>query len=310
MTPLRQRMLDALQLRGMAKRTQQAYIEAVAALARHYGRSPERLDQAQVQDYLIHLIRERALATSSVNQAGCAFRFLYANVLGRDGAAFQIPLQRTPQALPELLSREELARLFAHARHPRAGALLMTAYGAGLRLSELCALRIRDLDSAADRMCIRVVNGKGGKDRYVPLAADLLAALRAYWGGIQPASLRPRSWLFGCVAHTGDELPPSAKTVQRWYYGARASAGIARQGGIHSLRHCYATHLLEAGVDLYSLSQWMGHSHLSTTTRYLRLVRPDTSAGTTAQPLALLSALPPRPSSGPSSNLVAQPLAH
>ena len=292
MTALRQRMLDALQLRGMAARTQQAYIGAVAALARHYARSPDQLDQAQVQDYLIHLIRERSLATASVNQAGCAFRFFYGTVLGQDGASFQIPLQRAPQALPELLSRQELARLFAHACHPRARLFLMTAYGAGLRLSELCGLRIRDVDSAADRMCIRVVHGKGGKDRYVPLAPDMLQAMREYWCSVRSAAACPRTWLFARAAGTREEAPPSAKTAQRWYYGARDAAGIARRGGIHTLRHCYATHLLEAGMDLYSISQWMGHSHVSTTTRYLRLVRPDTPDGARCAPLALLSALP------------------
>jgi integrase/recombinase XerD len=300
MTPLRQRMLDAMQLRGLAARTRQAYVDAVAALARHYGRSPEELDQAQVQDYLIYLIRDRALATSSVNQAGSAFRFLYGTVLELDGSAFQIPLQRTPQMLPELLSREELARLFDAARVPRARALLMTAYGTGLRLSELCNLRIRDIDSASDRMCVHVVLGKGAKDRYVPLAADMLRALREYWQGLQPAAARPHTWLFAQGGGTRDEVALSAKTAQRWYYAARYAAGIQRNGGIHTLRHCYATHLLEAGIDLYSISQWLGHSHVNTTTRYLRLVRPDTPDG--ARPggqhaMALLSTLPTLPTS-------------
>jgi integrase/recombinase XerD len=290
MTPLRQRMLDALQLRGLAQRTQQTYIDAVAALARYYRCSPDQLDQTQVQDYLIHLIRDRSLATSSVNQAGCAFRFLYGTVLGHDGAAFQIPLQRAPQALPEVLSREELARLFEHACHPRARLFLLTAYGAGLRLSELCNLRIRDLDSAADRMCIHVVHGKGGKDRYVPLAPDLLQALRGYWAAL-PLATRPHTWVFARMSGQ-QELPAEPKSAQKWYYRARAAAGITRQGGIHTLRHCYATHLLEAGMDLYSISQWLGHNHVSTTTRYLRLVRPGAPDSARRAPLSLLSALP------------------
>ncbi|CAN5224403.1 site-specific integrase [soil metagenome] len=298
MTPLRQQMLDAMQLRGLAVRTQEAYTGAVAGLARYYGRSPHELNQAQVQDYLIHLIRERSLATSSVNQAGSALRFFYGTVLGLDGSAFQVPLQRTPQMLPELLSRGELARLFAAARHPRARALLMTAYGTGLRVSELCNLRIRDIDSAPDRMCIHVVLGKGARDRYVPLSADLLQVLREYWKGVQPTAARPRHWLFARGGDACDDVPPATKTAQRWYYAARDAAGIERHGGIHTLRHCYATYLLDAGIDLYSISQWLGHSQVGTTTRYLRLVRPDTPDGARTggqHAMELLRTLPPLP---------------
>jgi integrase/recombinase XerD len=169
MTPLRQRMLDALELRGMAGRTQKAYIDAVARLARHYRRSPDRLTAEQVQAYLLHLLRERRLSRSSVNQYSCAYRFFYGAVLGLDGEAFQIPLGAAPQRLPEILSREELARLFAVARHAKSRTFLTVAYGTGLRVSELCHLRVADIDSHADRMCIRVEQGKGAKDRYVKL---------------------------------------------------------------------------------------------------------------------------------------------
>ena len=287
MTPLRQRMLDALVLRGMADRTQEAYVDAVARLARHYDRSPDRLDAAEVQHYLLHLLRERHLSRSSVNQYGCAYRFLYGTVLGLDGHAFQIPLAPAPQRLPEILSREELARLFAMARFPKSRTFLMLAYGTGLRLSELCHLRAEHIDSHADRMCIRVVQGKGSKDRYVPLAADVLQLLRDWWR----IASHPRPWLFG--AEHDPARPVDAKTAQRWYPAACARAGITKRGGIHTLRHCYATHLLEAGVDLYSLQQWLGHKHVSTTTRYLHLTRPDVPDGARREPLALLGALPP-----------------
>lgn len=286
MTPLRQRMLDALELRGMAARTREAYIDAVARLARHYRRSPDSLSDAEVQQYLLHLLRERRLARSSVNQYGCAYRFLYGTVLGLDGAAFQIPLAAAPQKLPEILSREELARLFAATRHAKARSFLMLAYGTGLRLSELCSLRVTDIDSAADRMCIRVVQGKGAKDRYVPLGADVLALLRQWW-----RLARPRQWLFAAARDAS--RPLDKKAPQRWYRAARADAGITKQGGIHGLRHAYATHLLEAGVDLYSLQQWLGHGHISTTTRYLHLVRPDVPDGARREPLNLLGALAP-----------------
>jgi integrase/recombinase XerD len=285
MTPLRQRMLDALVLRGMALRTQEAYIDAVSLLARHYRRSPDTLNADEVQAYLLYLLRDRQRSRSTVNQYGCAFRFFYGTVLGLDGEGFHIPLGIAPQRLPEILSREEIARLFAVTTRPCPRTFLMLAYGTGLRLSELIHLRVADIDSHADRMCIRVVQGKGGKDRYVPLADDVLQLLRAWW-----RSAHPRQWLFASRAQAAQ--PINDATAQKWYQAARADAGITKRGGIHTLRHCYATHLLEAGVDLYSLSQWLGHRHVSTTSRYLHLARPDVPDGARCAALKLLGALP------------------
>ena len=285
MTPLRQRMLDAMVLRGFAPRTQEAYIDAVKGLARYWRRSPELLSAQDVRGYLLHLINERRLARSSVNQYSCAFRFLYGRVLGLDGQAFQIPLAPAPQKLPEILSRQEIVRLFAQAPHAKARAFLQLAYGTGLRVSELCQLRVADIDSHADRMCIRVQQGKGRKDRYVPLAPDVLQVLRLRW-----LQAKPCQWMFSAARDAAQPLDAGA--AQRWYHHARQAAGITKSGGIHSLRHCHATHLLEAGVDLHSLSQWLGHSHVSTTTRYLHLVRPDVPDGARREPLNLLHALP------------------
>ncbi len=267
MTPLRQRMVDAMVLRGLALRTQQAYVSAVAQLARHYGRSPDGLDAAQVQAWLVHRIRERRLSYETIRQAVCAIRFLFMTVLGRPDEALSIPYPRTPQRQPEILSRDELARLFDAANGIRARTLLMTTYAAGLRLSEVCRLRLTDIDSAADRMCIRVVGGKGGKDRYTPLTVTLLEALRLYW-----RAYRPRHWLFPGTRDPSQPFNDSA--LQRIYHRSRERAGITKQGGVHTLRHCYATHLLEAGVDLATLSRLLGHGHLSTTQRYLHLARP------------------------------------
>jgi site-specific recombinase XerD len=278
-------MLDALVLRGMAVRTQETYIDAVARLARHYKRSPDTLSAEQVQEFLLHLLRERRLSRSTVNQYGCAFRFFYGSVLALDGQQFHIPLGAAPQRLPEILSREEIARLFAVTTRPAARTFLMLAYGTGLRLSELRHLRVADIDSHADRMCIRVVQGKGGKDRYVPLAQDVLQLLRSWWH-----SAHPRLWLF--AGHGDGSQPINDATAQKWYQAARSRAGITKRGGIHTLRHCYATHLLEAGADLHSLSQWLGHRHVSTTSRYLHLARPDAPDGARREPLKLLTALP------------------
>ena len=284
-SPLRQRMLDAMQLRGKAVRTQGAYVEAVAHLGSYFKCSPSRLSSQQVQDYLLYLLRERKRSRSTVNQYGCAYRFFYGTVLGWDGDAFQIPLAPAPQRLPEILSRQELARLFASACHDKARTFLQVAYGTGLRVSELCHLRPEHIDSHADRMCIRVEQGKGAKDRYVPLADDVLAVLRGHWRTARPAG----PWLFGALGNPSQPLNP--KNAQRWYGGARAAAGISKQGGIHSLRHAYATHLLEAGLDLYSLQQWLGHSYVSTTMRYLHLARPDQPDGARAKRMSLLDAL-------------------
>ena len=284
-SPLRQRMLDALQLRGMSPRTQETYVDAVARLARHYDRSPALLSADEVQAYLLYLLRERHLARASLNLYGCAFRFLYRTVLALDGETFQIPLGPAPQALPEVLAREELARLFDSACHAKARSFLQLAYGTGLRVSELCHLRVEHIDSHADRMCIHVVQGKGAKDRFVPLSPDTLAVARAWW---QVA--RPRGWLF--TSQRDPKLALDICVAQRWYRRACAHAGITKRGGIHTLRHCYATYLLEAGVDLHNLQQWLGHSHISTTMRYLHLARPDAPDAARRQPLALLSSLP------------------
>ncbi len=290
MTPLRQRMIDAMVLRGLAARTQETYLWNVAQLARHYRQSPERLSDEQVQAYLLFLLQERHLSRSTVNQASCSVRFLICDVLGQTERRLQIPMGRSPQRLPELLTRAEVAALLGAAGSLKARTLLMTAYASGLRVSELCALRGCDIDSAPDRMCIRVVQGKGGRDRYSLLTPDLLAQLRLYWRTCR-AHAAATGWLF--AGHHDPSRALDTSSAQRFYYLARDAAGIPKLGGIHTLRHCFATHLLESGVDLHSISQWLGHGQLSTTGRYLRMAQPGHSAG--AGPLALLSQLPQLP---------------
>jgi site-specific recombinase XerD len=278
-------MVDALEMRGMAQRTQEAYIDAVARLSRHYKCSPDKLSAEQVQQYLLHLLRDKKLSRSSLNQYGCAYRFFYGKVLGLDGSTFYVPLAKAPQKLPEILSRDELARLFDAAGHDKASTFLRVAYGTGLRLTELCRLQVRDIDSHADRMCLKVDQGKGAKDRYVPLSEDVLEVLRGWW-----RKARPQTWMF--CAPSNEHQAMDGLNAQRWYRSASLRAGITKHGGIHTLRHCYATHLLEAGVDLHSLQQWLGHQHLSTTTRYIHLAKPDAPDGARGKPLALLGALP------------------
>lgn len=282
MKSLRQQMMDAMVLRGFAARTQEAYLAAVAALAKHYHRCPDTLSSEQLQAYLLFLITEKKLAYTSVNQAACAFRFLFERVLKRPNARFDIPMAKVPKRLPQILSREEVSRLIGAARTLRGRTLLMTTYAAGLRVSEVCALQVADIESAPDRMCLKVRQGKGGQDRYTLLSPRLLEALRRYW-----CDRRPRPWLFPNPAGTA---PIDPTTAQRTYAAARDAAGIAPEGGIHTLRHAFATHLLEAGVDLPTIQRLLGHGHISTTMRYLHLARTRLT-GTTS-PLELLD--PPR----------------
>jgi integrase/recombinase XerD len=278
MTPLRQQMSEAMVLRGLALRTREAYLAAVVALAKFYRRSPDTLTSEQLQAYLLHLITEKKLAYSSVNQASCAFRFLYGSVLRQADVRFDIPMAKVPKRLPQILSREEVARLIGAAGTVRARTLLSITYAAGLRVSELCALQVADIESAPDRMCLKVRQGKGGQDRYTLLSPRLLSVLRVYW-----QACRPRHWLF--PNRTGTAAIDLV-TAQRAYAAARDAAGIAREGGIHVLRHCFATHLLESGVDLPTIQRLMGHEHISTTMRYLHLARSHLT--TTTSPLELL----------------------
>ena len=290
MTPLRKRMLDAMILRGFAQHTQETYLGAVIRLSQHYNCSPDRLSDEQVQAYLLYLLQQRQRSRSTVNLTSCAVRFLICDVLGQTDRRVQIPLGRSPQRLPELLSRAEVAALLGATTSIKARTFLMVAYASGLRLSELCHLRGRDIDSAPDRMCIHVVQGKGAKDRYALLTPDLLEQLKLYWRTCRSGA-KGDDWLFTSRRDPSQAL--ACGCGQYYYYTARSAAGITKEGGIHSLRHAFATHLLEAGIDLNSISKLLGHAQLSTTCRYLQMARPGVSTGGAA--LALLSQLPPIP---------------
>jgi len=278
MTELRQRMDDAMVLRGFALRTRETYLACVTALAKHYHRPPDQLDAQQIQAYLLHLIQERKLAYPSVNQTASACRFLFGNVLHQRKIWLDIPMAKVPTRLPVVLARADIARLFAACGNLRMRTVLMTTYAAGLRVSEVCALQIGDIESAPDRMCLKVRQAKGGKDRYTLLSPRLLEPLRLYW---QPC--RPRLWLFPNKAGDG---PMNDQSAQRMYRAACDRAGLTAAAGIHTLRHSFATHLLEAGVDLHTIQRLLGHGHISTTMRYLHLAQTRLT-GTTS-PLELL----------------------
>lgn len=287
MSPLRQQLIQELVLRGCSERTQEAYVQQVYQLAKFFGQPPEQLATEQVRQYLFHLARERQLAPSSLNQTVCALRFLYERVLHREVEALHqaLPFTRKPILRPQVYSSAELERLFTvGAPHPKHRAFLMTVYGAGLRLNEACHLQAAHLDAA--RQQIRIVQGKGRKDRYTLLSPRLLSELRSYW-----RMFRPQHWLF--PATRTPEQPLVDATGQRIYYHAVQRAGLRRKGGIHALRHSFATHLLEAGVEITVVQRLLGHAHLNTTSTYLH-VRQERLAQI-AGPLQLLdlSHLPP-----------------
>ena len=226
-TPLRQRMIDEMTLRGMSPRTHESYIGAVLGLAKYYKRSPEQLTLEEVRQYLLHLERERQLSWSSLNAAKCGLRFLYFKTLKWEPALMDIPPRKTPSQLPEVLSREEVDRVLAAVDNLKHRTALMTAYAAGLRLSEVLHLRVTDIDSS--RMTIRVEQGKGRKDRYTILSPNLLPPLRAYW-----KQYPSKHYLFFGIT---PDKPLNDTALQKAWTAAKATAGIRKRGGLHTLRN-------------------------------------------------------------------------
>jgi integrase/recombinase XerD len=263
MSELRTRLIRDMALRGFSPRPHESYVAAVVKLAKYYHRAPDQLTNEEVQAYLAHWIQERKLSWSTCAQAAHAFRFLYHVTLGRAPAHFTLPAPKQPQTLPDILSREDVWRLLRACRPPWHRLLLATTYAGGLRVSEVVALKVADLD--ADRMTIHIVQGKGGQDRYVPLSQRLWQDIRGYWA-IRP----PGVWL--CANRQGTR-PIDITVAQKIYTQAKLRAGLQKHGGSHALRHAFATHLLESRGDLPRVQQLLGHRHLSTTARYLHLTQ-------------------------------------
>ena len=280
MSELSEQMLQDMRARGLSPRTQASYVDAVRRLAKQYRRSPDLITQREVQAHLLESC-DRGLSWSTVNGQACALRFFYSVTLKRDRDEFEIPASRKPVRLPEILSREEVQRVFAVTANRKHRAMLMTAYGAGLRASELVQLRVDDLDS--EREMIRVEQGKGQKDRYTILPAGLLRELRDYW-----RLFRPETYLFPSRRGGG---PLTGRSIGRIYADARDRAGIRKTGGVHALRHAFATHLVEDGTDLHVVQRLLGHRRIHTTMRYLHLTRVSASDHQTG--LDLLAALRP-----------------
>jgi integrase/recombinase XerD len=287
MTPLRQRMLEDMSIRNFAENTQQSYIQQVSLFARHFARSPDSMGPEQIREYQLHLVKGRKLAPGSVSIAVSALRFLYKVTLRQPWAVNDIPMPKQPLKLPVILSPEEVVHFLESVHSVKQRAILMSLYAAGLRVSEATHLKVTDIDS--QRMMLRVDQGKCHKDRYVMLSPRLLEELRAYW-----RVGRPRPWLF-----PGDipGQPISRDAVGQACDKARRTSGIAKPVTPHSLRHAFATHMLERGVDVRRIQLLMGHRSLATTSRYLKVATSTICA--TTSPLDLLPTLEPVQSKAP-----------
>ena len=282
MTPLRQRMLEDMGICNLAVNTQLAYVQQISAFARHFDRSPEALGPEQVRAYQVHLIEERKLAAGSLSVVAAALRFLYKITLRRPWNGDDIPMPKRPLKLPIVLSPEEVVRFLACVASTKHRAILTTIYASGLRVSEAVQLRPADIDSS--RMVLRVDQGKGGKDRYVMLSPRLLEVLRDYW-----RVERPKLWLFpgdGAGRHI------TKNAVEQACQKAQRAVGIDKPVTPHSLRHAFATHLLEAGTDVRRIQLLLGHRSLATTSRYLKIATSSLCA--TVSPFDQLPDLLPK----------------
>jgi len=285
MTELRQRYLQDLRLRNYALKTQQAYVECVSLFARYFKRSPEVLEPEHIREYQLYLVDEKKCSWSRFNQTVCALRFLYRNTLGRDWAISHIPFPRKQKKLPVVLSRDEAAQFLAAIKNLKYRAVLSLCYGAGLRISEALHLQVSDIDSK--RMMIRVRQAKGNKDRYVMLSPKLLELLREYW-----KKERPSTWLFpGRCNHQ----PLDSTTLQHVCRLARHDSGITKPVTPHTLRHSFASHLLEAGANIRTIQLLLGHNSLQTTAVYTHV--SQTTVASTVSPFDLLPSLDSQPAS-------------
>ena len=271
MTKLRQRMVEDLQLRGLAPRTQEAYLRVVRQLAEYYGRPPDQVSEAELRDYFLYLKNERKVSRSSCTVALCGIKFFYERTLGREWQTFKLIRPTREKKLPVVLSIEEVGRVLGCVRAERYQVCLSTIYACGLRLKEAVELQVRDIDSA--RMVVHIHQGKGGKDRYVPLPESTLASLRDYW-----CSHRHPKWLFPTKTALGTAPSQAARPfhvsgVQKAFKAALKESGISKKASVHTLRHSYATHLLEAGVSLRVIQAYLGHNSLQTTAIYTHLTR-------------------------------------
>jgi integrase/recombinase XerD len=277
MTPLRKRMIEDMRVRNYSPKTIQAYVSHVAWFAKYFGRSPDQLGPEHIHQYQVHLVEEKKISWSHFNNAVCGLRFFYRVTLKKDWMIEHLPYAKRPRTLPVVLSKQEVMRLLECMPNLRYRVILMTAYSAGLRLSEVARLKVGDIDG--QRGLIRVRAGKGRKDRYVPLSQVLLEVLSGYTKVAQP-----EEWLFP-GQRAGHYV--SMRTVARACEQAAEAAGIRKHVTMHTLRHSFATHLLEAGIDIRTIQTLLGHKKLDTTARYTHVT--EQRLRSTKSPLDLLA---------------------
>ena len=272
MSPLRQKMTDAMCQRGFSIRTHKSYIEAVAKFSRFHQKSLAQASDDDLARYFEHLVRDCKLSPSTCRVYWGALRFLFEKVLDQPTVMRKVVLPKRGQQLPGLLSAKEVRSLVSATDNLKHRAMLLTCYGCGLRVSELVSLHVRDIDG--ERRILRVEKGKGNKDRDVDLSAATLDLLRRYW-----SEYRPTDWLF---PNENTQNALSVSTPQKVYIQCKADAGIEKRGGIHALRHAYATHQLEAGMAVHKLQRSLGHRSVESTMRYVHYVS-DYQAGTSTK---------------------------
>jgi integrase/recombinase XerD len=261
MSVIRQRMIEDMQLHGYAAKTQEAYVGAVRGLAKYYKRSPEEITQEEVRAYFLWLVKERGVARSTLTIHLSGIKFLFEKTLKREWIIFNLVRPQKRKKLPVVLSSEETKHLLSLVRMPKSRMALTIIYACGLRLNEGLHLRLQDIDS--QRMLIWIRNGKGGKDRYVPLPERLLVMLRAYW-----TLHKPSSYFF---FRKDKNTAISDTSLQHTFKAALSESGIRKAASIHTLRHSYATHLLERGIDLRVIQELLGHKSPQTTAIYTHL---------------------------------------
>ena len=269
MTQLRQKMIRAMALKNLSEHTQRAYLAAVTGIVRFYNQSPDKMTQEQIEDYLLYLRDEKGNAPNSCGSVLTGLRFFYRNVLKKD-MPVNYSIGNKPRKLPTVLTKEEVWKIICAAENQKHRLILMTTYSAGLRAGEVVKLKPEHIDSK--RMLIKVQDGKGRKDRYTLLSKKLLAELRPYY-----RKQRPEVYLFPSTYKERKNSPLAYESIRSVYEEARKKAGVKKGEGLHTLRHSFATHLLEAGYDIRKIQVLMGHRRLTTTMIYLHVSRETLS---------------------------------
>jgi site-specific recombinase XerD len=272
MSALRERMIEDMQLHGLSENTQKAYLRTVQQLAEYYHRSPDQITEEELREYFLHLINVKKIGPSSFRVSLCGIKFFYDHTLGKRWVILDLARPPKKKILPVILTTEEVRQILGHIRQIRYFVCLSTIYACGLRIAEATNLQVKDIDG--DRQTLHVCNGKGGKDRYVPLPLPILKMLRRYW-----VTHRHPVLLFPSPRGVDGQLtamaskPITPRSVQRAFKCALQECGIQKVVTVHSLRHAYATHLLEAGVRLRVIQAYLGHASPTSTAVYTHLTQ-------------------------------------